>query len=156
MPISAEQSLSVFSAVIQLLSCCCWCQTWNGPPVPRCCTGERCCFFGANEVSTLTWQGFGEQKEPRCCFLSLPQFPCGNGGMYEKHRTIPQGVFIPVTYSNKQGANKNRRKREETTVLVLMFSYPSWELCVSCSLVCVNCKVKSQYAVEPAFITFSP
>lgn len=93
-------------------------------------------------------------EEIQCCFLTLSQFVLENGEMYEKHKTIPQGVFIPVTYSNKHGANDKWRKREETTVLLLMFPYPSWELCFSCSLVWVDCKVKSQYAVEHPSLHF--
>jgi len=74
--------------------------------------------------------------------------------MYEKHKTIPQAVFIPVTFSNEQGAKEKLRKREETTALLPMFFYPSWELCFPCFLVWVDYKVKSQYAVEQPSLHF--
>lgn len=134
------------SAVIQLLfNCCHWCQTLKVQPVPRAELSKVAAtsVVAAAQMQLLVkgvpflmypglisehtdWTGIWELKEPRCCFHSLPHLLCMNRGMYEKCKIFPQGGFIPVTYSNKQGANEKWRKRKETTAVLLpMFSYPT-------------------------------
>lgn len=119
-----------------LLKCSCW---WKV---------SFCNVSWANEVSTLTGQGFESWRNPGVAFFLCPICSAWIMGCTKSVKSFHKEASSLWLIQTSKVQMRNEERKETTAVLLPMLSYPSWEKCFSCSVVGVDCKVTSQFAVE--------